>query len=74
MPNPDQNAPRPTATRDAGDWAREFARAEALELALAREIQAAEDWRWIALSNGELLAEARLKIARLEQVAERRAA
>lgn len=53
--------------RGAEDWAREFARAEALERALARAERSAADWQAIALDNGEKLELANAELERLNR-------
>lgn len=62
----------PTELRDLRDEAerhrvraaQEFARAESLERQLAAAQMAVDDWRWIALSNGEELARGRVEAER----------
>lgn len=57
-------------------WAREYHRANTLELALERSQQATSDWQAIAIQNGEEAAKARVECERNRQArikAERRA-
>lgn len=57
----------PATTRELREaWAREYTRANTLDAALGRSQQATDDWRYIALLNGEELAKARVQIARME--------
>lgn len=77
-PEPTTPASRIMRERDEAKqaWAQEYTRANLLEASLERSQQATEDWRAIALQNGEELAKARVECERQRQArvkADRRA-